>query len=163
MSEEFRHIVRVAGTNLDGFDKLGYGLTKIKGVGTNLAETIIKVASLDPNMRVGNLTEKEVSGIEEVLKNPSNYGIPHWLLNYQRDLQTDKSFHLIGSDLIFRVKSDIDFMKKIKTWKGVRHSLGLKVRGQRTKTTGRKGRVVGVGKKALLLAQKRAEETETEG
>jgi len=141
--------VRVAGTNLDGFDKLGYGLTKIKGVGINLAEAIIKVTDLDPNIRVGNLTEKAVSKIEEVLRDPSKYDIPHWLLNYRRDFQTGKSLHLIGSDLMLRVKSDIDFMKKIKTWKGVRHSLGLKVRGQRTKTTGRKGRVVGVRKKRM--------------
>jgi len=119
-----------------------------------LAEAIIKVTELDPNMRVGNLTEKEVSRIEEVLRTPSKYGIPHWLLNYRRDFQTGKSLHLIGSDLMFRVKSDIDFMKKIKTWKGVRHSLGLKVRGQRTKTTGRKGRVVGVRKKALRGVRK---------
>lgn len=147
--------MRVAGTNLDGFDKLGYGLTKIKGVGVNLAETIIKVAELDPNMRVGNLTEKDVSRIEEVLRDPSKYDIPHWLLNYRKDFQTGKSLHLIGSDLMFRVKSDIDFMKKTKTWKGVRHSLGLKVRGQRTKTTGRKGRAVGVRKKALRAAEKR--------
>jgi len=155
LSEEFRHIVRVAGTNLDGFDKLGYGLTKIKGVGINLAEAIIKVTDLDPNIRVGDLTEKEVSRIEEILGNPSKYDIPHWLLNYRRDFQTGKGLHLIGSDLMFRVKSDIDFMKKIKTWKGVRHSLGLKVRGQRTKTTGRKGRAVGVRKKALRAAEKR--------
>lgn len=158
MSEEFRHIVRLAGTNLDGFDKLGYGLTKIKGIGVNLAEAIIKVTELDPNMRVGNLTEKEASGIEEVLGNPSKYGIPHWLLNYRRDFQTSESLHLTGSDLMFRVKSDIDFMKKIKSWKGVRHSLGLKVRGQRTKTTSRKGRIVGVRKKKVLMKLRREKE-----
>lgn len=150
--------MRLAGTNLDGFDKLGYGLTKIKGVGINLAEAIIKVTELDPNMRVGNLTEKEVSRIEEVLRTPSKYDMPHWLLNYRRDFQTIKSLHLTGSDLMFRVKSDIDFMKKIKSWKGVRHSLGLKVRGQRTKTTSRKGRVVGVRKKKILMELRREKE-----
>ncbi len=148
----------MAGTNLDGSDKLGYGLTKIKGVSINLAEAVIKVAELDPSMRVGNLNEKELTRIEEVLRDPSKHGIPPWLLNYRKESQTGNSLHLIGSDLMFRVKSDIDFMKKLKTWKGVRHSLGLKVRGQRTKTTARKGRVVGVAKKAILLEAARAEE-----
>jgi len=157
LPEEFKHIVRMAGTNLEGSDKLGYGLTKIKGVSINLAEAVIKVAELDPSMRVGNLNEKELARIEEVLRDPSKHGIPPWLLNYRKELQTGNSLHLIGSDLMFRVKSDIDFMKKLKTWKGVRHSLGLKVRGQRTKTTARKGRVVGVAKKAMLEAE-RAEE-----
>jgi len=158
LPEEFKHIVRMAGTNLEGSDKLGYGLAKIKGVSINLAEAVIKVAELDPSMRVGNLNEKELARIEEVLRDPSKYGIPPWLLNYRKEFQTGESLHLIGSDLMFRVKSDVDFMKKLKTWKGVRHSLGLKVRGQRTKTTGRKGRVVGVTKKAILLEAERAEE-----
>lgn len=158
MPEEFKHIVRMAGTNLEGSDKLGYGLAKIKGVSINLAEAVIKVAELDPSMRVGNLNEKELTRIEEVLRDPSKHGIPPWLLNYRKESQTGNSLHLIGSDLMFRVKSDIDFMKKLKTWKGVRHSLGLKVRGQRTKTTARKGRVVGVAKKAILLEAARAEE-----
>ena len=148
----------MAGTNLEGSDKLGYGLAKIKGVSINLAEAVIKVAELDPSMRVGNLNEKELTRIEEVLRDPSKHGIPPWLLNYRKESQTGNSLHLIGSDLMFRVKSDIDFMKKLKTWKGVRHSLGLKVRGQRTKTTARKGRVVGVAKKAILLEAARAEE-----
>jgi len=158
LPEEFKHIVRMAGTNLEGSDKLGYGLAKIKGVSINLAEAVIKVAELDPSMRVGNLNEKELTRIEEVLRDPSKHGIPPWLLNYRKESQTGNSLHLIGSDLMFRVKSDIDFMKKLKTWKGVRHSLGLKVRGQRTKTTARKGRVVGVAKKAILLEAARAEE-----
>jgi small subunit ribosomal protein S13 len=63
---------------------------------------------------------------------------------------------LIGPDLTLRTKADIDFVKEIRTWKGVRHSLGLKVRGQRTKSTGRKGRAVGVKKKAAIEAARAA-------
>ena len=54
------------------------------------------------------------------------------------------------------VKSDIDFMTDIRSWKGIRHSLGLKVRGQRTRTTGRKGRAVGVAKKIVMEAARAA-------
>jgi len=145
--------VRVAGTNLDGSDKLRVGLTRVKGVGINFADALIKAVELDPESRVGDLTDREVARIEEALKDPLKYGVPHWMLNRRRDLQTGKDLHLIGSDLTLRVRYDIDFMKKIKTWKGWRHSLGLKVRGQRTKTTGRKGRVVGVRKKRLAAAE----------
>jgi small subunit ribosomal protein S13 len=47
-------------------------------------------------------------------------------------------------------------MKDIRTWKGIRHSLGLKVRGQRTRTTGRSGKAVGVKKKVLMEAARAA-------
>jgi small subunit ribosomal protein S13 len=47
-------------------------------------------------------------------------------------------------------------MRDIRTWKGIRHSLGLKVRGQRTRTTGRKGRAVGVAKKIVMEAARAA-------
>ena len=58
------------------------------------------------------------------------------------------------------VKTDVDFMTDIRTWKGIRHSLGLKVRGQRTRTTGRKGRAVGVAKKVIMEAARAAAKEE---
>lgn len=152
---EFRHIVRVIGTDLDGTKKLVYGLAKIKGINVTLAEAIAKVIGLDPNTRIGSLTDGEVKKIEDALKEPTKYGIPNWLVNRQKDLETGQSKHFIGPDLILSVKSDVDFMQKIKSWKGIRHSLGLKVRGQRTKTTGRFGKAVGV-RKALVIAAARA-------
>jgi small subunit ribosomal protein S13 len=78
------------------------------------------------------------------------------MFNRRKDLETGRDEHLIGPDLVLRNKADIDFMRDIRTWKGVRHSLGLKVRGQRTKTTGRKGRAVGVRKKTLIEAARAA-------
>lgn len=152
---EFRHIVRVASTDLDGTKKLVYGLAKIKGIDVELAEAIVKVTAVDPNTRIGLLTEGEIKKIEDALKEPIKYGIPSWLVNRQKDFETGQPKHLIGPDLILRVKSDIDFMQKMKSWKGIRHSLGLKVRGQRTKTTGRFGKAVGV-RKALIIAAARA-------
>ena len=152
---EFRHIVRVAGTDLDGAKKLVSALAKNKGIGASLAEAVVKVTGLDPNTRVGFLTESDIKKIEDTLKDPIKYGIPNWLVNRPKDFETAQHRHLIGSDLILRVKSDIDFMQKIRSWKGIRHSLGLKVRGQRTKTTGRFGKAVGV-RKALIIAAARA-------
>jgi len=152
---EFKHIVRVAGTDLDGSKKLVPALAKIRGIGVSLAEAIVKVTGLDPDKRIGFLTEGDIKKIEDVLKEPIKYGIPNWLVNRPKDFETGQPRHFIGPDLILRVKSDIDFMQKIRSWKGIRHSLGLKVRGQRTKTTGRFGKAVGV-RKALVIAAARA-------
>lgn len=147
MSKEFRHIVRVTDTDIDGNLKVGYALTKIKGVSVNLANAVLKKAGINPEIRLGLLSEEQVKKIEDVLLNPFKYGIPSWLLNRRKDLETGKDLHLLSSDLVLRTKMDIDLMKKIKSWKGYRHAYGLKVRGQRTRTTGRTGKTVGVSKK----------------
>jgi len=149
VSESYSHIVRIFGTDLDGSKKLLYGLCKIRGISVNLAQTSLKSIGLDPNMRLGYLTEGDVQKIEEFLRDLSGHGIPAFLVNRRKDIETGKNVHMIGPDLQLRLKSDIDFMKNIKSWKGIRHSYGLKVRGQHTKTTGRSGRVVGVKKKLL--------------
>jgi len=156
VSREFRHIVRLGGTDLDGARKLIYGLTKIRGVGVSLANAIAKAADLKAEMRIGNLTESEVEKIEDIIADPTKYGIPSRLLNRRKDLESGRDLHFVGPDLALRVKSDIDFMKDIRTWRGIRHSLGLKVRGQRTRTTGRMGKAVGVRKKLLIAAARAA-------
>jgi small subunit ribosomal protein S13 len=98
---------------------------------------------------MGFLSSADVEKIEDIITNPVKYGIPAWLLNRQKDLETGKDIHLLGSDLVLQTKNDIDQMKKIKSWKGFRHSYGLKVRGQRTKSTGREGKAMGVKKKQV--------------
>lgn len=149
MSEEFRHIVRIIGTDLDGSQSLEYGLAKIRGLNINMTRAIINVAKLESVKRIGNLTDSDIQRIEEILKDPVKYGVPEWLLDRRRDYSTGKSSHLIGADLALRNMSDIEFMRQNRSWKGLRHSYGLKVRGQRTKTSGRTGGVVGVKKKKL--------------
>ncbi|MEM2133357.1 MAG: 30S ribosomal protein S13 [Candidatus Jordarchaeaceae archaeon] len=146
-SEEYRYLVRVAGTDLDGSKKLAYALTGIKGVGIRLAESIIRVVGLDPNIRMGFVSDQDVRKIEEVLANPVKYGIPKWMVNRQKDVSSGEYLHLTGSDLTLAIKTDIDDMRKMKSYRGIRHALGLKVRGQHTKTTGRKGQTVGVRRK----------------
>ncbi len=143
----FRYIVRIAGTDIDGSLKTAYGLAEIKGVGVNLAYAMCRVLGIDPEMRIGYLTDEEIKRIEEFLKSPKEYKIPVWMLNRRKDYTTGKDLHLIGPELIFYVKQDIEREKKIKSWRGIRHALGLKVRGQRTRTTGRLGITVGVRKK----------------
>jgi small subunit ribosomal protein S13 len=161
MSREFRHIIRIRGTDVDGSKKLTYGLTKIKGVGVSVANAIVKAGGLRADSRIGTLSDAEISKIDDIMSDPGKYSIPGRLLNRRKDADTGRDLHLVTSDLTLRTKNDIDFMKNIKSWKGVRHSLGLKVRGQRTKTTGRSGKAVGV-KKKLLIAAAREKEKKTE-
>jgi small subunit ribosomal protein S13 len=131
MPREFQHIIRIADTDLDGTLKVDYALTKIKGVGIRLAEVIAKKAKVNIENRLGFLSDAEVKRIKDVVENPSKYDVPGWLLNRSKDSKTGNNLHMTS-------------------WKGIRHAYGLKVRGQRTRTTGRKGRVVGVKKKREL-------------
>ena len=147
MSAEFKHIVRLAGRDLDGTRRVAYALTRIKGINIRLADAIVKKAEVPPDKRLGFLSEAEIRRIEEAISNINNYDIPSWLLNRRKDLETGRDIHLITSDLDLKVKEDIEREQAMKSWRGYRHSYGLKVRGQRTRTTGRKGRVVGVRKR----------------
>ena len=149
MSREFQHIIRFAGTDVEGTQPVTYALTNVKGIGIRLAHTIIKKSGINPETRMGFLSSADVEKIENIITNPTAYNIPGWLLNRQKDLETGKSIHLLGTDLILQTKNDIDQMKKIRSWKGFRHSYGLKVRGQRTKSTGRAGKAMGVKKKQV--------------
>jgi small subunit ribosomal protein S13 len=149
MSREFRHILRIVDTDVDGTLKASYALTKIRGISFNLANAILKRAGIDPDIRAGFLTEAEVEKIEEIIKEPFKYELPNWLFNRRKDLETGRDIHLISADLVLRTKMDIEQMKEIKSWRGYRHAYGLKVRGQRTRTTGRTGKALGVKKKAI--------------
>ncbi|MCS7128722.1 MAG: 30S ribosomal protein S13 [Sulfolobales archaeon] len=147
MSERsYRHVVRIAETDVSGELKVPWGLAEVKGIGYTLALYLCRVLKIDPGMKTGYLTDEELKRVEEALKNPREYGIPSWMLNRRKDYSTGNDVHLVSSDLIFYVKQDIEREKRIKSYRGIRHSLGLKVRGQRTRTTGRIGGTVGVRK-----------------
>ncbi len=150
MSEEFRYRLRIIDTDVDGTLKTSYAVSKIKGVGLGLANAILKKAGISPDKRAGFLTETDVEKIEEVIRDPAKNGLPAWFMNRRKDAETGKDGQLISSDLVLRNKQDIEQMKIIKSWRGYRHAYGLKVRGQRTKTTGRAGKALGVKKKTLM-------------
>jgi len=156
VSREFNYIVRLHGSNLDGTKLIPYGLCELKGVGIRVARTMIKRLGLDPTQRLGSINDADVKRLEEILDNPASHGIPLWMLNRRKDLKTGRDIHLLASDLTLREKEDVDIMRETRSWKGERHARGLKVRGQRTKTTARKGRSVGVSR-ARVRQQKREE------
>ena len=162
MSEasEFRHLVRISGRDLDGGKKLIVALSDLKGVGYNFANVITTRLSLDPRVRLGTLSEQQVKEVEDAIQSTSRGALPRWYYKRRNDPETGEAKQLLGSDLDFIQKNDIEDEKNIQSWKGVRHGLGLKVRGQRTRTTGRKGRTVGVRKATLVAAAKEAAKKE---
>lgn len=145
MSQEFKTIVRIGDTDLDGTKAVAYALSKIKGIGIATAFAICRYLGIDPMSKLGYLNEDQIKKLDWAVRNLHQIA-PGWFVNRPRDPETGKNLHLIGAELILAAKKDIDLMKKIKCWKGIRHMLGLKVRGQRTVTTGRLGITIGVSK-----------------
>ncbi|GAB6147587.1 30S ribosomal protein S13 [Stetteria hydrogenophila] len=145
--QQFKYIVRIAGTDIRGDLKLVYGLASIKGIGVTTAYAVARMLGLDPEMRVGFLTEEQIRRLEEAVSDLRKLGLPAWLFNRRKDYETGEDKHLIGADLVFHARRDIEREIRIGSWRGVRHKLGLKVRGQRTHTTGRLGMTIGVSRK----------------
>ncbi|ADN51194.1 30S ribosomal protein S13 [Vulcanisaeta distributa] len=145
MSQEVRQIVRIGDTDLDGFKPVAYALTKIRGIGISTAYAICRYLGINPSIRLGQLDDETVRKLDWAVRNLHQFA-PGWFVNRPKDPETGRNIHLLGADLVLAAKKDIDLMKKLRSWKGIRHNLGLKVRGQRTRTTGRLGLTVGVTK-----------------
>jgi small subunit ribosomal protein S13 len=162
MAEEKRHfknedkratsIIRIAGRDIDGKLKIEDALRRIKGIGSAMAHamafTADKKLSIPPTSEIGALNEKQIAQIEGLIKEPSKYAIPQFMLNRRKDFETGKDAHVVGNDLIFSVRQDITRGASLRTLVGSRHQHGQKVRGQHTRSTGRTGATVGVMKKA---------------
>ena len=155
-SQEYRHIVRIIGNDIPGERKLLVGLTQIKGIGHNFATAIATTLKIDTNSNIGHLTDANVQEIEKLITNPSAANFPSWFLNRQRDIETGKDMHLLTSDIPFTLRNDIERERITASWRGYRHLSGLKVRGQRTRTSGRKGGAVGVAKGGMAAPVKKA-------
>merc|ERR1712083_148971 len=143
----FQHILRVMNTNIDGKKNIMFAITAIKGVGRRYANLVLKKADIDLNKRAGELSEEEVEKIVTIMGNPRQYKIPNWFLNRQKDIKDGKTNQVMANFLDNKLREDLERMKKIRAPRGLRHYWGLRVRGQHTKTTGHKGKTVGVSKK----------------
>jgi small subunit ribosomal protein S13 len=148
---DYKHIMRIAETDLDGSKPIHHALTKIKGVSFMFANAVCKFSNIDHKKMAGQLNTDEVNRLNEILANPLKYGFPTWMLNRRNDPEFGGDRHLIGSDLKWQTENDIKVMKKIRSYKGVRHTFGLPVRGQSTKSNFRrnKGKGLGVIKKKV--------------
>lgn len=146
--ENYKHIVRVVNTDLDGSKPILHSIRKIKGIGAMYANMVCTLAKVDKTKKTGTLTESDVAKLDDVIKNPAKYHVPTWMMNRRKDYESGEDMHLITSNLDFHSGNDVKMMRKIKSYKGVRHSLGQPTRGQRTKSNFRrnKGKVMGVTK-----------------
>ena len=144
---EFKHIIRVLNTNLDGKKKVAYALAAIKGLGRRIAHLICKLAKVNLSLRAGEISEETWKKIQEIIAEPEKFGVPVWFLNRQKDYREGVNLHVTSNALESKVREDIERMKKIRQHRGLRHHWLLKVRGQATKNTGRKGVTIGVVRK----------------
>ena|SRR3989338_4238590 len=138
--EDFKHIVRIANTDLNGARPIGITLRQIKGINFMLTNLVCHLAKIDRKKRTGDLGEDELNRINNVIKDPLKAGAPSWILNRRKDPETGEDKHIITVDLNYMQDNDIKMMKKMKSYKGVRHILGQPVRGQRTKSNFRKNK-----------------------
>jgi len=143
----FQYILRLLNTNVDGKQKVMYAMTKIGGVGRRYSNLVCKKADIDLSKRAGELTIEELERIITIIQDPTAYKIPTWFLNRQNDIVDGKNYQILANGLQSKMREDLERLKKIRSHRGLRHYWGLRVRGQHTKTTGRRGRTVGVSKK----------------
>ncbi|MEK6907032.1 MAG: 30S ribosomal protein S13 [Nanoarchaeota archaeon] len=149
--ENVKGIIRIADVDIMGTKDIYNGLRKIKGVSFMLSNAICNTLNLDFNRKIGTLNDEEVKKIENLVDNPEK--LPTWLLNRRKDYETGKNLHLTGADLTLSKELDIKRLKKIKSYRGIRHSIGQPVRGQRTRSHFRTGVSVGVQRKTVSKAQ----------
>ncbi|MDP3989846.1 MAG: 30S ribosomal protein S13 [archaeon] len=147
--ENFKYIVRIANVDIPGEKQVRIALTKIKGIGTNLADVLCTLAGINKSAKTGNLSDKDIASLNTIVSDPLKHGLPTWFVNRRKDYETGETTHLITGKLQFTQDNDLKRLKKIKTLRGARHQKGLTVRGQRTRSNFRKskGKVIGVKKK----------------
>jgi small subunit ribosomal protein S13 len=144
--ESFNFIVRIASSDIDGQKRTVIGLQSIKGVGVRVAQTVVHKAGIEQSVKIGTLSDEKVKELESMVLKYVEYA-PSWAVNRQMDYESGADMHLFGNDLDMVQKDDVNRMKMIRCYRGIRHETHHKVRGQRTRSNGRKGLTLGVKKK----------------
>ena len=151
LSSQYENLIRILGNDIPGENKTLIGLTQIRGIGYMFANSMLQILKINPDSRIGTLSADQVSSIEKMIQDPKSQNFPTWFLNRQKDIETGDDMHLVTSDIAFNLRNDVEREKGVFSWRGYRHMYGLKVRGQRTRCTGRKGGAVGVAKGGKVL------------
>jgi len=141
-----KELVRVLNTDLRGDSNVYTELTKIKGISWSMSNVVCHLLNLEKGRKINTLDDSEIKMIEETIKGLHTKNLPTFILNKPRAHEGQPK-HLIGTDLDLQLRTDIKGMRDIQSYKGIRHALGLPVRGQRTKSHFRHGKAVGVTKK----------------
>jgi small subunit ribosomal protein S13 len=144
--QEIKYFVRVNNTDLDGTKPVLIALTGLKGIGRHTAQVIAQKANVNKHTLMGKLDDASVDRIREAVDAYSE-NVPVWMMNRPKDVYTGKPKHMLATDVMLTLDEDLNILKKIRSYRGIRHETGQKVRGQRTKSTGRTGLTVGVKRK----------------
>ncbi len=139
-------MVRIIETDIDGNLPLVLALQRIGGIGQRIAESAAKKEGISPVEKIGNLSDEDIERLDVTLRELQK-DMPVWMLNRRKDYDTGADLHLVGNDLKMRHEDDINRLRKIRSYRGMRHETGHKVRGQRTRSNGRKGLTLGVSRK----------------
>lgn len=159
-ASEALNIVRISGRDINGKYSIVGALRHIKGISSTLASAIAMLAErqfgIAESTNIGALEEDKLAQLESIIKDPGRFGVPSFMLNRDKDSDVGGNTHLVGTDLIVKIKQDMDASIKLQSWTGFRRQYGQKVRGQRTRSTGRTGETVGVTKKRIQEEAKKA-------
>ena len=146
LGDDFSYILRMADTDMDGQKTLATALTAVKGVGPRTAIQICKNTGFDPASLAGHLSAEEQESLRVAIEGYAET-VPLWMLNRQRDLESGDELHLTGQQVSLTLEDDINRLRTMKCYRGVRHASGNKVRGQRVRSNGRGGLTLGVSRK----------------
>jgi small subunit ribosomal protein S13 len=142
--ESTERIIRILQTDVPGTKSVYAGITRIRGVSWAISNAVCFLSGIDKNKKIESLTKDEIHKLEETIKNGK---FPNFLLNRRKDFSTGVDSHIIGSDLELVRELDVKRLKKIRSFKGLRHATGQPTRGQRTRSHFRTNRKRGVGVK----------------
>lgn len=127
-------MARIAGIELNDKDRVIYALTRIKGVGWHISEEILQSLKMDTTKRVSELSSDDLAAITQKLEN-----------------------YVTEGDLVREVRENVQRMKNINSYRGLRHARNLPARGQRTRSNARTKRgarkTIGAFKKDELQKQ----------
>lgn len=137
-------LVRIFGQDMPGSKSIYVGLTRIKGISWAVANALCFQLKLVKHTRVKDLSKDTIAQLERGLR---NLQLPTFLQNRRHDPDTGVNKHLLTNDLDIQREFDIKRLRKIKSYRGVRHAQGLPVRGQRTRSHFRKKKGVSVATK----------------
>jgi small subunit ribosomal protein S13 len=154
-------IIRIAGKDMGGDLKLKNAVLRIRGIGHSLRNAIVglihRKLGISPEVQIGDLSDAQIEGIDKVLFGITSNDLPQFMLN-RHDPSTGETKQVIMNDLAFALRQDVEGKKKNRTWQGFRFLKGKKVRGQRTRNTGRKGLTMGVMREKLKPGEMAGEE-----
>lgn len=152
-NEDIKYIVRLANTNLDGTKQAVIALSNIRGIGYRTSEILLKKMNIPRDRKLGEIEDSKIEEIKDFVENRYSEVFPSWTLNHQRDIQTGEDLLKVGPDLDIALTDDVNRMRRSRSYKGIRHDKGRKVRGQRTRSNGRRGLAVGVVRKREAQGQ----------